>query len=100
MRPMRLRAVSGRRIRLSCGGARREEGEPAHAPLVTCAALSAQCCNPIIKAFTAQLKADGQTLQSHQRVACIRKLFTLLNARLKTGTEVEPENRPNHPLRT
>jgi hypothetical protein len=29
------------------------------------AALSAQRCNPIIKAFAARLKADGQTLQSH-----------------------------------
>ena len=30
------------------------------------AALSAQRCNPIIKALAARLKADGQTLQSHQ----------------------------------
>ena len=57
----------------------------------------AQRCNPIIKAFAARLKADGQTLQSHLRVACIRKLFALLNALLKTG---QPENRPNHLLRT
>jgi len=53
------------------------------------AALSAQRCNPIIKAFAARLKAKGKPFKVIM-VACIRKLFTLLNALLKTGQMWNP----------
>ena len=53
------------------------------------AALSAQRCNPIIKAFAERLKAKGKPFKVIM-VACIRKLFTLLNALLKTGQMWNP----------
>jgi transposase len=49
------------------------------------AAFSAIRCNPRIRAFAATLKAKGKPFKVIV-VACIRKLFTILNAMLKTGT--------------
>ena len=53
------------------------------------AAFSAMRCNPVIRAFSERLKAKGKPFKVVV-VACIRKLFTILNALLKTGQTWDP----------
>jgi transposase len=48
------------------------------------AALSAQRCNPVIKAFTERLKQAGKPPKVIL-VACMRKLLTIMNALLKNN---------------
>ncbi len=63
------------------------------------AALSAQRCNPIIKAFAARLKSDGQTLQSHHGRLHSEAVYAPKRP-VENRSDVEPENRPNKPLRS
>lgn len=58
------------------------------------AAFSAMRCNPRIRAFAETLKAKGKPFKVVV-VACIRKLFTILNALLKTGTKWDATRSPN-----
>ncbi|MBL9120358.1 MAG: IS110 family transposase [Phycisphaerae bacterium] len=58
------------------------------------AAFSAMRCNPRIRAFAETLKAKGKPFKVVV-VACIRKLFTILNALLKTGTKWDAKRHPN-----
>ena len=53
------------------------------------AALLARRCNPIIRASAARLEAKGKPFKVIM-VAFIRKLFTILNALLKTGQMWSP----------
>jgi transposase len=53
------------------------------------AAFSAMRCNSVIRAFAERLKAKGKPSKVVV-VACIRKLFTILNALLKTGPTWDP----------
>jgi transposase len=53
------------------------------------AAFSAMRCNPVTRAFAARLRAKGKPFKVIA-VACIRKLFTILNALLKRGTKWDP----------
>lgn len=53
------------------------------------AALSAMRCNPTIKAFAQRLKQAGKPAKV-VIVACMRKLLTIMNAILKTGTSWQP----------
>jgi transposase len=48
-------------------------------------ALVATRCNPVIRAFYARLRAAGKPAKV-ALVACMRKLLTILNAILRTGT--------------
>jgi transposase len=57
--------------------------------LLYMATLSAMRFNPVIKVFAERLKAKGK----HGKVvvvACMRKLLTILNAMVKTGTPWDP----------
>ena len=58
------------------------------------AAFSAMRCNPRIRAFAEMLRAKGKPFKVVV-VACIRKLFTILNALLKTGTKWDAKRHPN-----
>lgn len=55
------------------------------------AAFSAMRCNPVIRAFAERLKAKGKP-HKVVVVACIRKLFTILNALLKRGEKWNPDH--------
>lgn len=57
--------------------------------LLYMAAVSAMRSNAVIKAFAARLKAKGKPPKV-VIVACMRKLLTILNAMLKTGTPWNP----------
>jgi len=54
------------------------------------AAFSAMRCNPVVRAFAERLKAQGKP-HKVVVVACIRKLFTILNALLKRGEKWNPD---------
>ncbi len=58
------------------------------------AAFSAMRCNPRIRAFAETLRAKGKPFKVVVG-ACIRKLFTILNALLKTGTKWDAKRHPN-----
>jgi transposase len=47
--------------------------------------LVATRCNPVIRAFYARLRAAGKPAKV-ALVACMRKLLTILNAMVRTGT--------------
>ena len=53
------------------------------------AALVATPLNPVIRAFYARLRAAGKPAKV-ALVACMRKLLTILNAILRTGTPWRP----------
>lgn len=58
--------------------------------LLYMATLSAMRFNPVIKAFAARLKGKGK----HGKVvvvACMRRLLTILNAMIKSGTPWQPD---------
>ena len=57
------------------------------------AAFSAMRCNPAIRPFAERLRAKGKPFKVVV-VACIRKLFTILNALLKTGQKWDPTRYP------
>lgn len=46
-------------------------------------------CNPVFRAFAERLKAKGKPFKVIV-VTCIRKLFTILNALLKSGQTWDP----------
>jgi transposase len=58
------------------------------------ATLSALRCNPVIREFYRRLKASGKASKV-ALVACMRKLLTILNAMLRSGTpwqQMHPKN--------
>lgn len=57
------------------------------------AALTAMRSNPVIKAYYAQLVARGKP-HKVAMVACMRKILTVLNAMLRTGTPWTPDFEP------
>ena len=66
------------------GKRRVQGGRPRVATALYMATLSGCRCNPALKRFFARLLAGGKT-QKQARVACGRKLLTILNAMVRTG---------------
>jgi len=58
--------------------------------------LSATRCNPVIRRFYLRLRANGKAKKT-ALTACMRKLLTILNAMVRTGTPWNPNYAP-HPI--
>jgi transposase len=62
------------------------------------ATLAATRCNPVIRRFYLRLLANGKAKKT-ALTACMRKLLTILNAMIRTGTPWNPDYAP-HPIDT
>jgi len=72
------------------GRRRVQGGRPQVAAALYMATLAGCRCNPVLTRFLARLLAAGKT-QKQARVACGRKLLTILNAMVRTGQAWNPE---------